>query len=176
MTDFSTDAADSLLTIDQTLMRSVIEGTRTGLQMTGVEPPPVGASRFYATPREISVLVGFVGEVSGMLTLNLSRQALLYLSGKLLMEEQTELGEDNFDAICEIGNMIAGCTKEALCDMGFDVQNISVPSLILGANYSVYYTRGIETVSVEFELEEIPVTFQQDRFFSATVSLLRQVA
>ena len=57
-----------------------------------------------------------------------------------------------------------------------EVTNISVPSLVLGANYNVYYTRGIETVSVEFELEEIPVMFQRDRFFSVTVSLMRQIA
>ncbi|MFT4541252.1 MAG: CheY-specific phosphatase CheX [Planctomycetota bacterium] len=144
--------------------------------MAGVKPPPVGATRFYSTHRDISVIVGLCGQQSGSMTLNISTAAMLYLTGKLLFEEQTEVSEENFDAICEIGNMIAGCTKEALSENGFNVTNISVPSLILGANYSVYYTRGVETVSVEFELEEIPVTFQQDRFFSATVSLLRQVA
>ena len=164
------------LSIDNTLLKCVIEGTQSGLQMAGVTPPPVGATRFYATHRDISVIVGLCGGQNGTMTLNISTTAMLYLAGKMLFEEQTEVSEENFDAICEIGNMIAGCTKEALSSEGYDVQNISVPSLILGANYSVYYTRGIETVSVEFELEEIPVTFQQDRFFSATVSLLRQVS
>ncbi len=164
------------LTIDNRLLSCVIEGTQNGLLMAGVSPPPVGASRFYATHRDISVIVGLCGGQNGTMTLNISQNAMLYLAGKLLFEEQTEVTEENFDAICEVGNMVAGCTKEALAEAGFDVTNISVPSLVLGANYSVYYTRGIETVSVEFELEEIPVTFQRDRFFSATVSLLRQVA
>lgn len=168
--------SDHLLSIDQTLMRCVIEGTQTGLSMTGVNPPPVGASRFYSTPREISVLVGLVGDDNGTMTVNLSERALLYLTGKLLMEEQTEITEDNFDAICEIGNMIAGSTKEALAETEYNVENISVPSLVLGASYDVFYTRGITSCSVEFELEDIPVTFQEDRFFTSCISLMRQLA
>lgn len=166
----------SQLSIDQTLLECVIEGTKTGLQMAGVDPPPVGASRFYSTTRDISVLVGLCGGSNGTMTLNISEKGMLYLTSKLLFEEQTEPNEENFDAICEVGNMIGGCIKEALAGKGYDVENISVPSLILGANYNVFYTRGIETVSVEFELEDIPVTFQRDRFFSATVSLLRKIA
>ena len=165
-----------LLSIDQRLLECVIEGTRSGLQMAGVDPPPVGASRFYATHRDISVLVGLCGGSNGTMTLNISEKGMLYLTSKLLFEEQEGPSEENFDAICEIGNMVGGCIKEALAESDYDVENISVPSLILGANYNVFYTRGIETVSVEFELEEIPATFQRDRFFSATVSLLRQVA
>ncbi len=171
-----TSQADSLLSVDQTLMRCVIEGTQIGLSMTGVCPPPIGASRFYSTPREISVLVGLVGEDNGTMTINISERGLLYLSGKLLMEEQTELTEDNFDAICEIGNMIAGSTKEALSGTEYNVENISVPSLVLGASYNVFYTRGITSCSVEFELEDIPVTFQEDRFFTACISLMRRLA
>ncbi|MDA1263781.1 MAG: chemotaxis protein CheX [Planctomycetota bacterium] len=168
----STRNADQLLTIDPTLMGSVIEGTQTGLQMTGVTPPPVGASCTYATPREISVLVGFVGEVSGTLTINLSKQALLYLSGKLLLDQQVELGEDSFDAICEIGNMIAGSVKDALLGTAYQVDQISIPSLVLGTSYDVFSSRGMTNVSVEFELEEIPVINREDRFFSACLSLM----
>ncbi len=51
-----------------------------------------------------------------------------------------------------------------------------MPSLVLGASYNVFYTRGITSVAVEFELEDIPVTFQNDRFFTACISLMRQLA
>ena len=101
---------------------------------------------------------------------------MLWLAGKLLFEEQDAVNEETIDAIMEVGNMVAGAIKEELVGTAFEAENISVPSLILGANYNVFYTRGIETVSVEFELEDIPVTFQRDRFFSATVSLLRKIA
>ncbi len=167
---------ESLLIVDQTLLSSVIEGTQTGLQMAGISPPPIGASCFYQTPQEISVLVGLVGEDNGTLTVNLSERAMLHLAGKFLMEEQEEISEDAFDAICEMGNMIAGSTKEALADSEYQITSISVPSLVLGASYDVFYTRGITSVSVQFELEELPVTLRHDRFFSVSISLMRKLA
>jgi CheY-specific phosphatase CheX len=169
-------SSESLLQIDQTLMRCVIEGAQAGLQMAGINPPPIGASRFYSTPREISVLVGLVGEDNGTMTINISERGMLYLAGKLLMEEQEEVSEDNFDAICEVGNMIAGSTKEALAGTEYNIDRISVPSLVLGASYDVFYTRGITSVSVEFELEDIPVTQQHDRFFTTCISLMRRIS
>ena len=75
----------------------------------------------------------------------------------------------------EIGNMIAGCAKDRLNERGCEVQAISVPSLILGASYDVYYARGIRTVSVQFEIDAIPVAYHRDRIFSTTVSLLRRL-
>ena len=167
---------EQLLKIDQTLMRSVIEGTQAGISMTGAQPVAIGASRFCSSPREISVLIGMVGADNGTMTINLSERAVLYLTSQLLMEEQTELNEDSFDAICEIGNMIAGSTKEVLCGTEYQIENISVPSLVLGAHYDVLYTRGITSCSVEFELEEIPVNFMGDRFFSTAISLMHRLA
>ena len=167
---------DSILAIDNTILKCITEGTIEGLTMTGIEPPPVGASKFFTANRSISVMVGLVGKSNGTLMVNMSENGMLHMASKLLMEDQTEVTEDNFDAICEVGNMIAGCVKERLSKTQYEVTNISVPSLILGANYNVFYSRGIQTVSVEFELEEIPVAFHRDRFFSVTVSLLRQIA
>jgi CheY-specific phosphatase CheX len=164
------------LAIDDTIMNCIAVGTIEGLAMTGIVPPPVGASKFFTANRKISVMVGLVGKSNGTLTINMSERGMLHMAGKLLMEDLAEPNEDSFDAICEIGNMVAGCVKEHLAQTDYNVTNISVPSLILGANYNVYYSRGIETVSVEFELEEIPAVYQSDRFFSVTTSLLRQIA
>ena len=164
------------LAIDDVMLQCVIQGTVGGLGMTGVDPPPVGASKFFTCNRSISVMVGLVGKCNGTLMLNMSDQGMLFLASRLLMEDQLEVNEETFDAACEVGNMIAGCTKERLAETSYEVTSITVPSLILGANYGIYYTRGVSTVSVEFEIEEIPVTFQQDRFFSVGVSLLRQIA
>lgn len=160
------------LQIDPVLLQAVIQGTEEGLEMTGVKPPPVGATRFFSASRSISVIVGLVGDNNGTVTLNLSEGGMLYLAGKLMCEPQSELSEANFDAISEIGNMVAGRLKEALRGTSFEMAHISVPSVIMGASYNVYYTRGIRSVSVEFELEEIPITSQRDRFFTTTVSLL----
>lgn len=164
------------LEVEPILLSAVIEGVHEGLAMTGLTPPPVGASKLFGSSRSLAVIVGLCGRSNGTLTLNMTERGMLHLAGSLIGEEQTAINEENLDAIGELGNMVAGCVKDCLMGTDFELTNISVPSLILGANYDFYLTRGFSTVSVEFELEKIPIAFQRDRFFSATVSLLRRVA
>ena len=164
------------LAITQSLVAALLKGTPEGLEMSTIVPTAMGASSLAQSRRAISVMVGLVGDSNGTITVNMSKRAMLYISGKLLFEEQEEINEENVDAICEIGNMIAGCTKEALVDSEFHVENISVPSMIFGANYDVHYTRGIDTCTVEFALEEMPIVFLDDKIFTVTISLLRRVA
>ncbi|MCC6408900.1 MAG: chemotaxis protein CheX [Planctomycetes bacterium] len=174
MTATQTDKKSFLL-IDDVLLRACVEGTTEGLSMTGIVPPPVGASRLFQATRPISVIVGLVGKNNGSMTLNLSERGMIYMVGKLVGEEPKELDESCFDAISEIGNMVAGRVKDLLAGTSYEMEHISVPSMVLGANYNVYYTRGMSTVSVEFELEDIPVMHHKDRFFSTSISLLQRL-
>ncbi|MCB9916605.1 MAG: chemotaxis protein CheX [Planctomycetes bacterium] len=171
-----TELTSNALSIQHSLLQAVIAGTNQGLEMAAVAPTSVGASRLTQTRREISVMVGLVGDSNGTLTVNMSQRAMLYLASKLLFEEQESISEENVDAICEVGNMIAGCTKEALQDTDYRLTNISVPSLIFGANYNVHFTRGIDSCTVEFELPDMPYAFYDDRIFTTTISLLRRIA
>jgi CheY-specific phosphatase CheX len=161
------------LQVDRTLLDVVMRSTLKGLSMTGVEPIPVGASRLASQRHNISVMVGLVGASSGNIVVNLSEKGLLHLAGALLGEEQTGLTEDNIDAIMEVGNMVAGCAKEALMETDFKVEEISLPSLILGQSFAVVYARGINTVNVEFEIPGLPVSMLNDRFITVGISLLR---
>lgn len=172
----STSIAANALSINDPLLQAVIQGTQQGLEMAAIVPECGGASRLSQTHRAISVMVGLVGRSNGTLTVNMSERAMLYLAGKLLFEEQESITEDNVDAICEVGNMIAGCTKEALEGSEYELTNISVPSLIFGANYNVHFTRGIDLCTIEFELPDMPYAFFDDRIFTVTISLLRRVA
>ncbi|MFO0625913.1 MAG: chemotaxis protein CheX [Polyangiales bacterium] len=161
------------LQVDRTLLDVVMRSTLKGLSMTGVEPIPVGASRLASQRHNISVIVGLVGASSGNIVVNVSEKGLLHLAGALLGEEQTGLTEDNIDAIMEVGNMVAGCAKEALMETDFKVEEISLPSLILGQSFAVVYARGINTVNVEFEIPGLPVSMLNDRFITVGISLLR---
>lgn len=174
----STAVASPLLglEIDSVLLQAVVKGVHAGLSMTGIEPPPVGASKLYSSSRPIAVMIGMVGRSNGMLTINMTERGMLFIAAKLSGEEQKAINEENLDAIGEVGNMIAGCVKDSLVGTEYELTNISVPSVILGANYDFYLTRGFNTVCVEFELSEIPIAYQRDRFFTATISLLRRVA
>lgn len=164
------------LQVDESILDAVLHGTERGLEMTGIVPPAVGASNLFSADRSLAVMVGMVGKDSGTLTLNVSERAMLVMAGKLIGDDQTEINDDSIDAIMEIGNMIAGCSKDRLIEHGYDIGAISVPSLVFGASYDVYYARGIRTVSVQFELPAMPVAFHRDRIFSTTLSLLRRLA
>lgn len=163
----------SSLKINETLLDGVIRGTTAGLEMTEISPEPVGASRFFSASRDVSIIVSLIGERNGTMTLNLSRTGAAFLAGRLLGEDQSELTDDALDGICEIGNMIAGNIKAVLHDTEFTFSAISCPALIMGANYNLYHYRGIITASVEFEIEEIPMVKIDDRFFSASISLMK---
>ncbi len=163
----------SLLNIDEKLLSAAIHSTKGGLQMTGIDPPPVGATRSFNAPRTYSILVGMVGRNTGTVTLNFGEKGLCLVAGRFLGESFTTVDDEVFDAIMEIGNIVAGCVKDYLIGTEYAIDNISLPSVVLGGNYSFYYSRGITVVSVEFELEDIPVAQNQDRFFSTTISFLR---
>jgi CheY-specific phosphatase CheX len=163
------------LEIDEQILTSILQGTHTGLQMTGLAPQAVGASKLPAAEGTVLVMVGLVGRDSGSVTLAVRDRAAMLMAGRLVGEEHTTLNEDVLDAMMEIGNMIAGSTKNHLQQRGFDISAISVPSLIVGGGHNVYYTRGLRTVCALFELDEIPITHNRDRIFATTVSLMRKI-
>jgi len=166
----------SSLKIDPVLLEAVIQGTKEGLQMTGINPPPVGASRFLNTARPISVMVGLVGRTNGTCAISMTEKGMLHIASKLLNENFTQVDAGTVDAIGEIGNMVAGRVKELLAGSEFEMENISVPSVIIGASYGVHYARGMHTLSVDFELEDLPIMDMRERFFTTSLSLLRRVA
>lgn len=168
-----THTAQLSLSVDPIILEAVIAGTQEGLQMTNLCPPAVGVSCFFTPRNPLSVIIGLVGDSSGSLTLNLSEEGLLFVAGKLIGEEQTTVSEDVIDAMMEIGNLVAGCVKDKLAGSKYSIQKMSLPSVIFGQSYNVLYSRGIQTVSVEFELEDLPFVQLGGRFFTSTVSLLR---
>ncbi|MBN2799516.1 MAG: chemotaxis protein CheX [Deltaproteobacteria bacterium] len=163
----------SRLVLDETLMDSVIEGTIKGLEMTGIEPKPIGASSYLSAQRTYSVLVSLYGRRSGTLTLNFTDHAVRFLVAEMLGEDMAdELDDESFDALCEIGNIVAGSIKTVLQNSEFQFDNISLPALIVGSNYGLYQLKGITTVAVEFQIEEIGVAHLKDRYFTAAISMM----
>ena len=161
------------LTIDEVLLDCVIKGTNEGLEMAEVAPEAIGASKFNTVNKEISVIVGLHGEKrNGNMALNLSETTAIHLAGKLIGEQISRLDDDAIDALCEIGNMIAGRFKDLLMGTNHEFHTISLPAVIFGANYTMYYTKNITSISVMFELQEIPIELMGDKFFNVSIALL----
>jgi len=160
------------LNINPILMNCVVEGTIGGLKMTGITPMAVGVSRFSTASKEMSVIVGLHGKRNGNMTMNLSERTATFLAGKLLGAEPTEMNEEVIDAVCEIGNMVAGQFHNMLHGTPFHFEGISLPAFIFGANYNLYHLKNLVTVSVTFEIDEVSVVHMKDKFFTSTISLL----
>ncbi|MGA1823758.1 MAG: chemotaxis protein CheX [bacterium] len=162
------------LKINSTLVDCVIKGTLEGLQMTGLRPDAVGASRFNKAASDLSVIVGLHGQCNGNMTLNFSENTAVFIAERFMGEEIKTLDENAIDAICEIGNMVAGSFKELLEPTEFRFTGISLPALIFGANYYLYHVKNITTVTVTFEINEVSINHIHDKFFTTSISLLGQ--
>lgn len=160
------------LAVEPVLLNASIAGTQEGLAMCGICPRAVGATCFFTPRNPMSIIVGLVGECSGTVTMNMTEAGVLHLTSKLMGEELERLDEDAIDGIMEIGNMVAGRVKDNLVGTEYEISHISLPSVIFGHGYHVLYSRGMKTCGVEFELEDLPFSLVNDRFFSSTVSLL----
>jgi len=159
--------------VEPVLLKAVLQGTQSGLTMANAELVPVGTSRLTTARHAVTVMVGLAGIHSGNLALNLSESAALHLASGLLGAAVLEMNEECVDAVMELGNMVAGGIKTSLVSTAYAVQNISLPSLILGQSYSMAFSRGICAVSVEFELPQMPFSLMNGRFLSSTLSFLR---
>ena len=95
----------------------------------------------------------------------------LFVANRLTESESKDVSDEVFDAIGEITNIVAGRLKAQLGSETYGITNISCPSIVVGADYQVYHYRGLQTVSVEFEIDKLPMMFLKDRLFSTTVSL-----
>lgn len=163
----------SRLVLDEILLDSVIEGTIKGLEMTGIEPIPIGAASYLSAQRTYSVLVSLYGRRSGTLTLNFTEHAVRFLVAEMLGEKMTDaLDDESFDALCEIGNIVAGSVKTVLQGTAYQFDNISLPALIVGSSYGLYQLKGITTVAVEFQIQQIGVAHLKDRFFTTAISMM----
>ncbi len=162
------------LSVNPILLERVARGTVSGLEMTGITPVPVGASKYLQTRQRVSVLVGLLGPYAGTMLFNLSERAALLLSGSLLGEEQRDFNEETLDGVAEIGNMIAGAIKGLAEGTEFRFDALSCPTVVMGSSYDLHYSRGFTTVSVDFEIEQISVVHMRDRCFSVSVSLMKR--
>ena len=93
--------------------------------------PPTCRPGALPSPSEVSVSVGFVGDMSGQVVLGMSRAVALEMAGTLLMAPLADFDEIAQSGMAEVGNMVAGACATALAEQGPAI-NITVPTLISG--------------------------------------------
>ena len=92
-------------------------------------------------PGEITSIMNISGYLKGksfkgVFAVSWSEEAYIAMANIMLMEEYTELNEENMDAGCELVNIIYGNCKPELAENDFQV-DMSIPMLARAQNFEI---------------------------------------
>ena len=90
----------------------------------------------------------------------------------LLEEKFGSLCSQVIDGAGEITNIIVGGVKSALGKSDFGFSHITVPSVIVGQNFTIAYAPGLEYLTVTFEHVDADAIRLEDRMMHVSMSLL----
>ena len=166
------NALDSL-SINLTLFEAVKDSVQSALDMCDTKIRCVGVS---AMPTQesgtITGMIGVHGKVSGFISINMAESFAVSAVEGLLQEKFGELTSQVVDGAGEITNIVVGGVKSALAKTEWGFSHITVPSVIVGRNFTIAYARGLEYLTVTFEHVDADVVRLEDRMMHVSMSLL----
>mgnify|MGYP000109053900 CR=1 FL=1 len=104
----------------------------TGIQSSTPVEQPINGQQV-----DTSVIISFVGAISGAFTLRCSKEMGASLASKMLGMEVDPDSDDMKDAIGEFFNMIVGASK-GYVESSSDPFKMSCPTTIVGGDYTVH--------------------------------------
>lgn len=172
----STIAADpiSRLGIDPVILNTITQAVDSCLAMCGTSARCVGVSAVpTADTGNITGLIGVHGTVSGFVTVNIVEKVAMSVVGGWLQDRFEKLDGQVIDGVGEMTNIIAGGIKQGLTGTAWAFSNVTVPSVIVGRNYQIAYTKGLHYASAVFEHEDADAILLDDRLIKVALSLIR---
>ena len=163
------------LSLNLQIVNALIASVESCLQMCDLKIRVVGVTKIpiQLSDAFVTGLVGLSGKCTGFVSVSMpQRIATLAVSG-LLMEEHKTIDVEVVDGIGEMTNVIAGGIKTKLSSTAWMIHNITVPSVILGNQYNITYSKGIEFCGVTFEVDDSDTLSIQDRIFAVSISLMQ---
>jgi len=163
------------LTLNALIVNSVIASVESCLQMCELNVRVVGVTKIPVqlpkTP--ITGLIGLSGKCTGFISVSMPERVATLAISNMSMEQYHTITAQVVDGIGEITNIIAGGLKTKLFDSPWTVNHITVPSVILGDNYNISYSKGIEYCGVTFEVDDPDTITIHDRVFMVNSSLIK---
>ena len=115
-----------------------------GREVTPLPPQPSPAE---SSVFQTSVIISFVGAISGAFALRCSRKTGAAIAAQMLGTEVPETSDDMKDAVGEFLNMVVGDAKTRFSTDG-EAFRISVPTTVVGDRYVLHVSSGgSDTVS-----------------------------
>ena len=172
----NTDASDIKgLTLNTLIINSVISSVENCLQMCELKVRVVGVTKIPVqlpkTP--VTGFIGLSGNCTGFMSVSMPERVATFAISKMSMEEFKTITAQVIDGVGEITNIIAGGLKTKLFNTPWSVSHITVPSVILGENYNISYSKGIEYCGVTFEVDDPETITIHDRVFMVNTSLIK---
>jgi chemotaxis protein CheX len=121
----------------------------------------------------VTGLIGLSGKCTGFISIAMPERVAVAAVSGLSMETYKTINAQVIDGVGEITNIIAGGIKTKLYNTQWMINNITIPSVILGNNYQISYSKGIEYTSISFEIDDPDSLTIQERVFMVTTSLIQ---
>lgn len=176
MSTHSTEQDIRGLVVNRTIVNSLILSVENAFKMCELTVRVVGVTRIPTQLPNALVtgMIGMGGKATGFMTVSMpKRVGTLAVSG-LLQDEFDTINSQVVDGVGELTNIIAGGLKSRLSNVPqWAISTITIPSVIIGGNYSIAYTKGIEFGSVTFEVDDPETLSIDDRIFMVACSLMQ---
>jgi len=173
MATVAEETALDCLNINPLLFEAVKNSVQNALEMCDTKIRCVGVS---AMPTQesgiITGMIGVHGKVSGFVCVNMAERFVISAVEGLLQEEYGKLCSQVIDGAGEITNIIVGGVKAALAKSEWGFSHITVPSVIVGQNFTIAYSPGLAYLTVTFEHCDTDVIRLEDRMMHVSMSLL----
>ncbi|MBN2473905.1 MAG: chemotaxis protein CheX [Pirellulales bacterium] len=163
-----------IIVADPTLLRAIVDSVGSCLTMCDTAAKCVGASSIPTQDAgSVTGMIGIHGNVSGFVTVNMAEAVAMAAIGGLLQDQFEKLTPQVIDGVGEMTNIIAGGIKKGLSGTSWGFQHVTVPSVIVGHNYQIAYSRGLEYLCVTFEQTNEETFLLSDRLIKVAISMLR---
>lgn len=159
--------------VNSELLEAVISSAMGAMEMCDAKVRCVGVSRVPA--RGMGIITGMIGvhgKVSGFLTVNMAERFAVKAVEGLLEEQHGKLTSQTVDGAGEITNIVVGGIKSQLAKTKWSFSHITVPSVIVGKEFTIAYSRGLEFLNVSFESDDPEAIRLEDRMMHISMSLL----
>ena len=115
-------------------------------------------------PRDVTALIGLSGPARGIVALSFPAGTALSMVSAMLGTDLRTLDDTVCDAVAEMVNIVAGSAKAKFCAGDGAPIELSLPTIVRGADYSVEYPFRTTWLDVPFTSELGPfvmrVTFE----------------
>ncbi|MBW2185693.1 MAG: chemotaxis protein CheX [Deltaproteobacteria bacterium] len=138
------------------LQQQIIDSTQLlfdTMLMMPLTPGIALSEKVYNFQSSISGMLGFAGEVQGMLTIHCPQDVAFAITSALLGVDVDEVDADVKDTVGEMANMILGGIKDGFTEEGIDI-SLAVPTILAGRSYRISGMDDAMWTTVPFYLDE----------------------